>query len=76
MLAGFVMRDQDAVKTRDTKIIMAHGLRDETIPVDLARKGQEHLKSLGYTVDFAEDPVGHKIGPNGVKKIREWVLAI
>jgi predicted esterase len=76
MLAGFVMRDPQPVKVRDTKILMVHGQRDETVPLDLAKKGQEHLKSIGYTVDFADDPVGHKIGPNGVRTLREWVLRV
>lgn len=46
---------------RGKSIFIAHGSRDETVPVELARVTVETLKKAGADVTYCEDEVGHKL---------------
>lgn len=40
---------------------VAHGTRDETVPVELARRSVELLEESGARVTYCEEDVGHKL---------------
>jgi phospholipase/carboxylesterase len=40
---------------------VAHGTRDETVPVDLARRSVALLEEAGARVTYCEEDVGHKL---------------
>ncbi len=73
LLAGFVIRNSDPTGVRTCPVQMCHGERDEVVPFDLAKKGAEHLRGLGFPVEIASDPVGHKIGPAGVRALKSFL---
>jgi phospholipase/carboxylesterase len=81
MLAGFLPKllVQDLKERRPNleqhKFVIAHGTKDETIPVDRAREGAELLKELGAQVSYVEDDVGHKIGSQAIKTLTEFYLS-
>ncbi len=54
-------------------VFWAHGSKDETIPLERAKKGEEFLKALGLSVETIVDPVGHKVGTNGMKAFSAWL---
>ena len=63
-LAGFMPMvpsgiDLSALKGKD--IYIAHGTRDETIPVEAARQASDFLRSAGAEVSFCENSGGHKL---------------
>jgi len=72
LLAGFVIEDPAAPPTK-TKIFMAHGDGDEMVPIERARRGRDFLIGRGYTVDYVEDPVGHKVGTSGMRALKSWI---
>jgi len=79
LLAGFVIKNANAKtnsagKLNPCPIQMCHGERDEVVPYDLAVKGAEHLRTLGFSVTIASDPVGHKIGPAGVRALKAFLF--
>jgi phospholipase/carboxylesterase len=43
------------------KVFVAHGLRDEMVPVDKARQVVKALKKSGAEVTYCEEDVGHKL---------------
>lgn len=43
------------------KVFVAHGLRDEMVPVDKARQVVKALKKSGAEVIYCEEDVGHKL---------------
>jgi len=46
---------------RDRPIFMAHGTRDELVPVERARRAADLLRQAGAQVHYCEDDVGHKL---------------
>lgn len=74
LLAGFVVELDDAsLKDTATRIFMAHGTNDEMVSVERARRGREYLAAHGLSVDYVEDPVGHKVGTSGMKALTAWL---
>lgn len=74
MLAGFIVRNQEPKDLATCPVQMCHGERDDVVPMDLALKGVDHLRHLGFPVEMASDPVGHKIGPAGVRALKAFLL--
>lgn len=83
LLASFVSRlkavDYERIiaipEQSKTRIFMAHGVEDQTVTIEAAYKGRDHLKSLGFEVAFVEDPVGHKVGRQGMRALTAWSQA-
>ena len=46
---------------RDKPIFIAHGTRDDLVPVEKARRSVELLQEAGGNVTYCEDVVGHKL---------------
>ena len=57
-------------------VYMANGTEDETITIEQARNGREQLENLGVSVQFVEEKVGHKVGVQGIKSLRQWFEAL
>lgn len=72
ILAGFVFRNIKDKIEKAIPVFMAHGTNDEVITIEKAYSGKDFLISKGFDLTFVEDPVGHKIGSNGTKKLAEW----
>lgn len=76
VLAGFVPSGLDEYIEKKTltgkNIFVFHGTQDETIPIDRARASIELLEQAGANVNFVEEAVGHKLGPNGLRALEEY----
>lgn len=53
-------------------IFVAHGTKDETVPVDRARASVKLLEAAGATVIYCEDEVGHKVSVNCLQALRSY----
>jgi predicted esterase len=66
MLAGFLAEGAQALlegRPLEGKLFfVAHGTRDQTVPVETARQSVESLEGAGARVTYCEDAVGHKLG--------------
>jgi phospholipase/carboxylesterase len=64
-LAGFVPSELEALAPRHPlegkPFFVAHGVKDETIPIDRARRSVATLEEAGAQVTYCEDEVGHKV---------------
>lgn len=81
VLAGFALRLYDksedfAQKNGLPAIFWAHGEKDEMVPLERAKSGQEYLKGLGFKIDSVVDPVGHKVGTDGMRALTAWLSSI
>lgn len=73
LLAGFVLREPVSGLTPPlSEVLMLHGSQDDIVPAAQAREGAEYLRTLGFSVHFHEDPVGHKVGAAGMRILGEW----
>ncbi len=78
ILAGFVEEHSNnylPTAAHKPNFFMAHGITDDTIPYMRALASKSLLESWGLKVQFYEDSVGHKIGPAGMRGLKEWVQA-
>lgn len=76
ILAGFVPSGVDEyIPSRPLegkKIFVAHGTKDEMVPVDRARSSMDILKQAGAEIIYCEDEVGHKVSLNCIKALRTY----
>jgi phospholipase/carboxylesterase len=54
------------------EIFIAHGKKDETIPLGMAEKTVETLEQAGARVFYCEEDVGHKLGAACFKGLKEF----
>ena len=77
VLAGFVPSGLDnyiAKKALAGKnVFVAHGTKDETVPVDRAHASVQLMEQAGANVKFVQDETGHKLGPNGMRELEEYL---
>jgi phospholipase/carboxylesterase len=79
ILAGFVPSELDeliAKRPLDGKpFFVAHGTKDQTVPVDRARASIEVLEQAGAQVTYCEDEVGHKVSLPCLRALREFLTS-
>jgi predicted esterase len=74
VLAGFVyLPDEGVHLNKIPHVFVAHGTQDETISVEKARRGVEALQTRGVPVQYVEEEVGHKVGIQGSRALKQWV---
>jgi phospholipase/carboxylesterase len=56
-------------------IYIAHGTRDDTIPVEEARKAARLLVDIGADVDYCENSAGHKLPTSCFTKLHDFLQA-
>ncbi len=76
ILSGFVPSGVDEyIPNRPLagkNIFVAHGTKDETVPVDRARASMGILERAGAEITYCEDEVGHKVSLNCVRALRSY----
>jgi len=55
------------------KFFVSHGVVDQVIPVDWARKTKPVLESLGINVTYKEYPIGHGVAPQNFYDFKNWL---
>lgn len=77
LLAGYpLIMEEECMPRTMPSVYMANGIEDETITIEQARNGREQLENLGISVQFVEERVGHKVGVQGMKGLKQWVEAL
>jgi predicted esterase len=61
---------------------MAHGTQDEVIGLAQAERGRDYLKrslegsGTAVQIEMVVDAVGHKVGSQGMRALRQWGQAV
>lgn len=55
------------------KFFISHGIVDQVIPVEWARKAPEFLKNLGLDVEYHEYNAGHGVAPQNFYDLVSWL---
>ena len=75
-LAGFLpIGIEQAVSSRPLKgkrLFVAHGTRDDRVPIEKARQAVRSLEQAGATVDYCEADVGHKLSLDCFKGLESY----
>ena len=76
-LSGYLMEDlvpNSIDPELSTDYYSSHGVVDQVIPVQWARKAPQYLKSVGLQCDYTEYPVGHGVAPQNFYSFRDWIV--
>jgi len=77
LLAGFLPSGMETLIARQPlagkHIFVAHGTKDETVPVERARTSIELLEQAGAQVTYCEDEVGHKVSLPCLHALRKYM---
>jgi predicted esterase len=76
ILAGFVpggLEEPGSRRPLEGKpFFVAHGTKDETVPIDRARASIEILEEAGAHVTYCEDEVGHKVSVTCLRSLKNF----
>jgi len=59
---------------RDLPIFMAHGTRDDVVPLSFANLAKEVLEEQGFKIDWHDYPCAHTVCAEEIQDIREFLL--
>jgi phospholipase/carboxylesterase len=54
-------------------VFIAHGTRDETVPLSAAQQTRDIYRRLGATVSYKEYDAAHKMSSQGMKDLKQWL---
>lgn len=63
--------DEEGVK--DKPVIVTHGIQDQLLPVDWARRSRDTLVQLGANVEYHEFKMGHQITAESLESVSAWL---
>lgn len=79
-LAGFIPRFPDSLTPVDSlagfPVFIAHGTRDEIVPLSAARQTRERYEQLGAAVTYGEYDVGHKMNVKAMNDLKAWLAKV
>jgi phospholipase/carboxylesterase len=68
-----IPQDLSIEKVNKLRFFISHGIVDQVIPVDWARKAPEFLNTLGIANEYHEYPVGHGVAPQNFYDLVKWL---
>lgn len=73
-LSSFLLREHFIESSWERlPVFWAHGENDAVIPFTRAAEDVAMLEAAGALVDFHHDPVGHKVGAQSLRALRDWI---
>jgi phospholipase/carboxylesterase len=79
ILAGFVPDGAEQIlapgQFSGKSIFVAHGTKDERVPIEQARRMIHLLEGAGAQVRFCESEIGHKLSAEGLKELENYLRA-
>ena len=79
-LSGFMPDLPDLPQASDwlagLPVFIAHGTRDETVPLSAAQRTRDIYRRLGAVVIYGEYSVGHKANPQEMTDLKKWVSRV
>jgi phospholipase/carboxylesterase len=77
-LSGFVPEGaaslSDECPLKDIAVFIAHGTKDQLVPVDRARQGVLVLQQAGAVVSYCEHEAGHKLNADCFRSLQNFFL--
>ena len=71
-LAGYYPEGEPG-RIAQIPVFWGHGIRDELVPVERAREDVKMLEDLGANVQYCETDVGHKLGIECTRGLKNWL---
>jgi phospholipase/carboxylesterase len=68
--------DEAHAANRGTPIFMAHGQHDDVVLMSRGERARDHLRELGYTIDWHDYPMTHSLCTQEVDDINMWLIKL
>ncbi len=65
-----------ALSLAGLEVFIAHGVRDEIVPLSAAQQARQTYERLGARVTYGEYNVGHKMHVRGMKDLQTWARQV
>jgi len=76
-LGGFIPEGLTPVDSlHQLPVFIAHGSRDETVPLRAAHKARQTYTALEADLTYGEYEVGHKMNSQGMRDLKAWVRKV
>ena len=77
-MSGYINEDimplkDDVEKYKKLNFFVSHGLYDDVIPIDWARKTPVYLTERQISHTYKEYPMGHEVSYDCLKDFRQWL---
>ncbi|WP_299679478.1 alpha/beta hydrolase [uncultured Tenacibaculum sp.] len=75
-LSGYLLEDlipKEISESITTDYYISHGIVDQVIPFDWAKKTPDFLNKLNLQNEFHEYPVGHGVAPQNFYSFKDWI---
>jgi phospholipase/carboxylesterase len=77
-LSGRILNEVKPLVKKDNylhqlKVLVAHGVQDNTLPIHYARDAKDYLESLGVQLTYHEYPIGHQINNDVLQDLNDWL---
>lgn len=72
-LAGFLPQG-DLENLNGIPVYWGHGISDPLVPIEKAREAVQTLKRAGADVLLCEAQVGHKVGLECTRGLKDWLV--
>jgi phospholipase/carboxylesterase len=60
-------------ESRETPVFMAHGRFDPVVPESLGAASRDHLRTLGYRVEWRSYPMAHQVSAEEIADLGDWL---
>jgi phospholipase/carboxylesterase len=72
-LSGYIPGPVKLPPLNHLPVFQFHGIKDETISIDLARKNRDQLRAANAELTYYEDEIGHKVSAGGMRALALWL---
>jgi predicted esterase len=55
-------------------VLVSHGEKDEVVTLEQNRESIKNLRDKGARIEEVLDHTGHKLGKNGMKRLKNWII--
>lgn len=77
-LAGFLPSESESALAAGglagKPVFIAHGTRDERVPIGMAHAARDQLQAAGAAVTYCESDTGHKLGANCARGLESFFI--
>ncbi len=76
-LSGFIAQPDSVTipALNGLPVLMLHGTQDERVPIDIARRDRDRLRTAGASVTYEESAIGHKVSAAGMRLLAHWLAS-
>lgn len=70
------LHEADLPTLRPMNVLVVHGVQDDVIPVNAARRSRMVLEQHGVNPEYHEFPMGHFVTPESISTVRAFITRV